>query len=284
MYSITGITGKVGGVLADALLNAGLPVRAVVRDAEKAQAWKERGCEIVVAEMGDAEALTAAFAGAEGVFILPPSDFDPEPGYPSARRVIDAVRVALEKAQPAGVVCLSTIGADATEDNLLSQRTLMEEALGSLSMPVAFLRAAWFLDNASWDVPSAKNGVIYSFLSPLDKQFPMVATKDVGQTAAELIREQWTGVRIVRLEGPARVSPNEIAAAFSELLHHPVHAQLVPRSEWEGLFHGQGMKYPLPRMRMLDGFNEGWIDFPEGDREVRKGRIGLRKVIADLVK
>jgi hypothetical protein len=37
-------------------------------------------------------------------------------------------------------------------------------------------------------------------------------------------------------------------------------------------------------MRMLDGFNEGWIDFPEGDQEVRKGRIGVRKFIADLVK
>lgn len=285
MYSITGITGKVGGVLAEALLEAGLPVRAVVRNAQKGQAWKDRGCDIAIAEMEDTEALASAFAGTEGVFILPPSDFDPEPGYPSARRVIEAVRAALEKAQPARIVCLSTIGADATEDNLLSQRTLMEEALGTLAIPVTFLRAAWFLDNATWDIPSAKNeGVIHSFLMPLNKKFAMVATKDVGRTAAELIRERWKGVRIVRLEGPERVSPNDLAAAFSETLGHPVRAEVVSRDEWEDLFRGQGMQYPGPRMRMLDGFNEGWINFPEGDEDVLKGLISVRKFIAESVK
>jgi hypothetical protein len=30
---------------------------------------------------------------------------------------------------------------------------------------------------------------------------------------------------------------------------------------WEALFRSRGMIYPLPWMRMLDGFNEGWIDF-----------------------
>ena len=64
MYAITGITGKVGGALADALLNAGLPVRAVVRDAAKGEVWKARGCEVAIAEMEDSEALAEAFAGA----------------------------------------------------------------------------------------------------------------------------------------------------------------------------------------------------------------------------
>ena len=32
MYAVTGITGKVGSAVAGALLDAGLPVRAVVRD------------------------------------------------------------------------------------------------------------------------------------------------------------------------------------------------------------------------------------------------------------
>ena len=45
MYAITGITGKVGGELARTLLDAGQPVRAVVRDARKGEAWAARGCE-----------------------------------------------------------------------------------------------------------------------------------------------------------------------------------------------------------------------------------------------
>lgn len=285
MFAITGITGKVGSALANALLDAGLPVRAVVRDAARAARWAERGCEIAVAEMEDAAALAAAFHGAQGVFILPPSDFDPEPGYPEARRVIEAVRKALDAARPDRVVCLSTIGADADQDNLLTQRTLMEQALATLPMPVTFLRPGWFIDNAAWDVASARDeGVIRSFLMPLDKRFAMVAAKDVGRTAAALIRERWKGVRVIRLEGPARVSPNDLAAAFSAALGLPVRAEPVPRDQWRAIFQAQGMRHPEPRIRMLDGFNEGWIDFPEQDREVLKGRVSAAEAIAELVR
>ena len=285
MYTITGITGKVGGILAHKLLEAGQPVRAVVRDAAKGQAWADRGCEVAIAEMEDAEALAKAFTGSEAVFILPPSEFDPEPGYPEAQRVIDAVVAALKAARPVRVLCLSTIGADAREDNLLTQRTMMEVELSTLSIPVTFLRPAWFLDNALWDVASARDeGVIRSFLTPADKPVAMVATEDIGRTAAELIQQDWTGNRVVELEGPARTSPNDLARAFANALGHPVRVEIVPRDTWETLFQGQGMKNPLPRMRMLDGFNEGWIDFPGNGDLALKGIVSVDTAINNLVK
>ncbi len=129
MYAITGITGKVGGAVARSLLAERLPVRAVLRDEAKAAEWRTRGCDIALAEMDDAASLTSAFRGAAGVFILPPSEFDPEPGFPEARHVIAAVTLALIEARPGKVVCLSTIGADAPHENLLTQRTLMEQSL-----------------------------------------------------------------------------------------------------------------------------------------------------------
>jgi uncharacterized protein YbjT (DUF2867 family) len=54
MYAIIGITGQVGGVVARTLLDTGLSVRAVVRDATKGVAWKERGSEVALADMNDA--------------------------------------------------------------------------------------------------------------------------------------------------------------------------------------------------------------------------------------
>src|ERR1700719_4564167 len=95
MYAITGITGKVGGALARALLADRRSVRAVVRDIEKGRFWASQGCEIAQAEMQDPALLTAAFTGTDGVFILPPSEFDPAPGFPEARAVIAAVKAAL---------------------------------------------------------------------------------------------------------------------------------------------------------------------------------------------
>jgi uncharacterized protein YbjT (DUF2867 family) len=284
MYAITGITGKVGGTLARTLLADGRPVRAVVRDARKGEEWAALGCEVAISAMEDASALTAALSGTKAAFILPPSEFDPQPGYPEAKKVIGAVVEALTTAKPGRVLCLSTVGADVTRDNLLSQRTMMEAALSTLPMPVTFLRPAWFLENASWDVATAREtGAIHSFLMPLDKHFPMVATRDVGRVAAKLIQEDWTGTRIVEMEGPRRVSPNDLAAAFAKVLGTPVRAEIVPRETWEDLFRSQGMKYPGPRIRMLDGFNEGWIDFSGGGANAIKGTVSVEEVVASLV-
>lgn len=284
MYAITGITGKVGGELARTLLAAGQPVRAIVRDARKGEQWAALGCEVALAEMEDATALTDAFTGATAAFILPPSEFDPEPGYPEAQAVIDSVVEALTAAKPEKILCLSTIGADAVHDNLLSQRTMIETALRELSLPLTILRPAWFIDNAAWDVASAcKTGLIHSFLLPTDKAFPMVAAKDVGRVAAELIQEDWSGMRIVELEGPCRVTPNDLAGAFTRVIGRPVRAVPVPRESWDELFRSQGMQNPEPRMRMLDGFNESWIEFQDSGSRAIKGRTNAVAVVAALV-
>jgi len=285
MFAITGITGKVGGATALRLLAAGKNVRAVVRDAAKGAAWAERGCEVAVAEIGDAEALGRAFAGAEGVFAMVPPNFDPTPGYPEIRAIVAALKSALLEARPGKVVVLSTIGAQAEEDNLLSQLGIMERELATLPMPVAFLRPSWFMENASSDVDAARTeGVIQSYLQPLERPVPMVATEDIGRVAAELLQEEWSGRRVVELEGPRRVAPREIVETFSRLLGRRVEAAMPARAEWEGIFRGQGMRNPVPRMRMLDGFNEGWIEFEAGEAGSRKGTVELETVLAGLVR
>ena len=114
------------------------------------------------------------------------------------------------------MVYLSTIGAQASQPNLLTQHTIIEQALSDLPMPIIFLRPAWFMENYRWDViPAREHGVIPSFLQPLDKPVPMVATADIGKLAAALLQEPWSGHRVVELEGPHRVTPNEIASRRS---------------------------------------------------------------------
>ena len=284
MFAVTGITGQVGGATARTLLDTGLSVRAVMRDAAKGAAWKESGCEIALADMKDAAALTDALSGVDGIFVIMPPIFDPTPGFPEARAIITAVTKAIGVAKPSKVVCLSTIGAQATQLNLLNQLGLLEQALGAVQSPVCFLRAAWFMENAAWDVaPARDTGVVPSFLQPLDKPVPMVATADIGHLAATLLQETWTGRRIVELEGPRRITPNKVAATFAEILGRPVRMEPVPRDTWEGLFASQGMKNPTPRARMLDGFNEGWIEFENGEQSSRKGRTELKTVLKQLL-
>jgi uncharacterized protein YbjT (DUF2867 family) len=284
MFAVTGITGNVGSVVATHLLAGGKPVRAVVRNAGRAEAWAERGCEIAVADIGDASGLAAAFKGAQGVFVLIPPVFDPSPGFTEAQATAAALKSALQLARPEKVVYLSTIGAQAKQTNLLSQHSLIEAALRDLPVPIAFLRPGWFMENCTWDVaPACESGVIPSFLQPLDRPVPMVATADIGRVAAELLQSSWSGHRVVELEGPHRVTPNEIAATFARLLSRPVKAEPVPRETWISLFESQGMKNPEPRARMVDGFNEGWIEFQGGEAGSKKGIVELEAVLAGLI-
>jgi NAD(P)H dehydrogenase (quinone) len=284
MFAITGITGNVGGEAARNLLDAKQPVRGVARDVGKCTDWAQRGCEIAGADINDAAALTAAFRGAEGVFVLVPPNFDPSPDFREARAIAATLQRALDAARPGKVVYLSTIGAQAEQPNLLTQHTIIEKALGDLPVPITFLRPGWFMENSGWDVaPATSSGVIPSFLQPLDKPKPMVATADVGRAAAALLQETWSGHRVVELEGPQRVTPNEIAATFSRLLGRPVKMEVVPRETWESLFLSQGMKNPTPRIRMLAGFNEGWIEFENGEAGSRKGKVALETVLRSLV-
>jgi NAD(P)H dehydrogenase (quinone) len=280
MFAITGITGNVGGEVARVLLGAGQPVRAVVRDATKGQSWAARGCEIAQADIADANAFAAAFTGAEGVFILVPPNFDPSPDFAEARAIAATLRSAIQAAGPDRIVYLSTIGAQANLPNLLTQHSLIEQSLRELPHAITFLRPAWFMENAMWDVAPAKTGVIPGFLQPPDKPVAMVATADIGRVAANLLQQHWEGHRVVELEGPRRVTPNEIAAAFSRLLGHAVRIEPVPRETWEPLFKSQGMKNPTPRIQMLDGFNQGWIEF-EG--RAQRGTVEIETVLQTLI-
>jgi NAD(P)H dehydrogenase (quinone) len=283
MVAVTGITGKVGGRVARALLAQGQTVRAVVRSREKGDEWAALGCEVSVASLDDAAAMTEAFRGVDGVFLMTPPNYDPTPGFPDTQRNAAAIRTAIEASRPGKVVFLSTVGAQVTELNLLNNSGMTEAMLRTMPVPVAFLRAAWFMENAAWDIESAKNGVVHSFLQPLDHRIPMVATEDIAQTAVELLGQSWKGVRLVELEGPERYSANDVAAALANVLHTPVRNEIVPRSTWEELFRSQGMNYPLPRIRMVDGFNEGWIDFESGQQGSRKAGTTLQAVLQALV-
>jgi NAD(P)H dehydrogenase (quinone) len=122
-----------------------------------------------------------------------------------------------------------------------------------------------------------------SFLQPLDKPVPMVSTTDVGRMAAQLLQETWSGRRVVELEGPHRVTPVDIAAVFSSLLGSPVRAQAVPRGAWEDLFKSQGMRHPTPRMQMLDGFNQGWIEFENKEAGPIKGTVALQSALQAMI-
>ena len=287
MYAVMGITGKVGSAVAHTLLAKGEKVRGIVRNPESAEEWQNQGVELFKADYNDVDALTAAFTGVAGVFVMVPPNFAPTPGFTETKATLKVLRETLSRALPSKAVYLSSIGAEqASGLGLITSSHLLEETLGDLPFSHAFLRAGWFFENSAGDVASARNeGKIRFQLNPLDRKFPLVATADIGKVGAATLTQSWTGIRHIEVAGPEGYSPLDIAEAFAEAAGRPVEAIAVPRVEWETLWVTQGMPEgrTAPRAEMVDGFNSGWIHFGVPGMEHVDGATPLREVITQLV-
>ena len=217
MYAVMGITGNVGGAVARTLLAKGEKVRGIVRNPEKAAEWQKQGAELFKADYDDVDALTAAFTGVAGVFVMVPPNFAPAPGFPETKATLKVLHEALSRALPSKAVYLSSIGAEqASGLGLITSSHLLEETLRDLPFSQAFLRPGWFFENSAGDVASARNeGKIRFQLHPLDRKFPLVATADIGKVGAETLTQSWTGIRHIEVAGPEGYSPLEIADAFA---------------------------------------------------------------------
>jgi uncharacterized protein YbjT (DUF2867 family) len=259
----------------------------VVRDVAKARTWAERGVELVEAKYDDTAALAKAFAGSEGVFALIPPDFAPEPGLPEQKRTIAAIRAALEEAKPGKAVFLSSIGSEqASGLGLITSTHLMEEATRTLGIPVTYLRAGSFMENWLGMVDHIRQtGEMPFFYAPLDRKFPLVATRDIGLAGAQVLQESWTGERVIEVDGPkGGTDLYEVAAAFGKALGREVKAVQLPEVAWQGVLEGIGM--PADRtglyMEMVRSFNSGWIHFGNPGTEKFYGATTIEAFAAGI--
>ncbi|QHS52617.1 NmrA family NAD(P)-binding protein [Edaphobacter sp. 12200R-103] len=280
MFTVMGITGKVGGAIAENLLAAGKRVRGVVRNPEKARAWADRGVEVVESVYDDARGLAEAFAGSEGVFAMVPPDFAPAPGLPDQRRTIAAFREALESTKPGKAVFLSSIGSEQPSGlGLITSTHLMEEATRTLPIPVAYLRAGSFMENWLGALDHIRTtGEMPFFYAPLERRFPLVATQDIGLAGAKVLQESWKGERVIEVDGPkGGTDLYEVAAAFGKALGREVKAVQLPEQAWQGVLEAMGM--PADRtglyIEMVKNFNSGWIHFGNPGTETFHGPTNI---------
>src|SRR3954469_23742265 len=101
MYTIAGVTGHTGKVVAETLLAQGQQIRVIVRDENKGAPWKARGAEVAVVSLSDDVALTRALSGAKGAYLLLPPDAVASDFFGSRMRITEAIgRAALNAGLP----------------------------------------------------------------------------------------------------------------------------------------------------------------------------------------
>ena len=286
MFAVMGITGNVGGAVANTLLQHGKKVRGIVRDDSKAQVWKDKGVEVVTANYDDH--LTAAFTDVKGIFCMIPPNMAPDPGFPDSVAKIAAIKRAVLAAKPPRAVFLSSIGGNQPSGlGLVTTAHILEEELGSTGVPSAFLRAGSFMENIFHSLPAARTtGMYFSFYQPLEHPVPLVATDDIGRIGAEILLQTWQGNRFIEISGPTYYSPSDVAAALEQSLERPVTGVAVPRETWVDTLAQHGM--PADRsgayIEMTDSFNSRWIDFGVPGTEHVKGTIDLVTAVKSLTR
>jgi NAD(P)H dehydrogenase (quinone) len=266
-YAVIGITGQVGSHLADQLIKNGQSLRAVVRNPAKALGWAQRGVEIAVAELHDAAALTIAFTGMDGVFVMTPPMFGSIDPMNDHLEMLKALKSAITSSGVKKVVYLSSVGAQHSEGTGAIKKLYdMEHAFTDLPVPSAGIRAAWFMENFNGAIAhAAETGYLGSFLNPTSFAVPMIAASDIGRLAAELLQQEWDGRRILELEGPCRYSADDVALVISTYLKLPVTAKAIPEEQYTDTYLSFGFTpaAALLMTEMVHGFNKKWIVFEE---------------------
>lgn len=284
MFAIVGAMGQTGSVISTTLLEAGHPVRMIVRrDDAQAAAWRSQGAHICIADLDDHISMVRAFSGAHSAYVMGPPHYQSSDMFAQAQRVHARLVAAANAARLPRMVALSSVGSQhaAGTGNIGTTHDL-EMQLQGFNGVRTVLRAANFMENWAWSLrPAVQEAILPSMFLPPERALPMVSAKDIGRVAAELLVEQATVNRLVELHGPRDVSPVDVAAALSRLLGKTVTAVATPRERWAGIFAAQG--FPAITVNafceMFDGFNSGHIAF-EGKGDTVRGKIDIDAALA----
>lgn len=224
MYVVMGATGNTGKMIADELLAQGQQVRAIGRNQSRLRSLADKGAEPFVADATDRDALRAAFSEAKAVYAMIP----PDPGNPDVtayqRRVGEAIASALERSAVQYVVSLSSIGADKPSGTgpVVGLHDFEQRLNQMPGVNVLHLRPGFFMENLLAQIqPIRGMGMIAGTLDG-NLQIPMIATRDIGQAAADALLElEFKGRQTRELLGQCDVTMGEAAGIIGKAIGMP---------------------------------------------------------------
>jgi uncharacterized protein YbjT (DUF2867 family) len=220
MYVILGASGNTGSIVANFLLSKGKKVRVVGRDSGRLQRFVDKGAEAFTADMSDAAALTKAFSGARAAYLLLP----PAKSREEQERESDAIAKAVKESGLRYAVYLSSYGAQVPEGTgPVAGLHSLEQKLNAISgLNVLHLRAAYFMENNLAAIGMIhRMGLFGNALLP-DVKFPMVATRDVGNYAAQrLLDLDFSGKQTRELLGERDLSMTETTSVIARGIGKP---------------------------------------------------------------
>ena len=239
---VTGATGKVGSEAVRALREHEAPVRALVRDENRAQGLAQAGAELVIGDFDVPTTIAAAVDGVTTVLLISPGG---APGQELG--VVDA-------AARAGVKHVVKLTSKASADSPIARtrgHAQVEQHLIASGLPHTLLRSNAFMQNTFFLAPeiAATNGFASSAGAG---RIGMVDAGDVAAVAAVVAAHPADHAgRTYWLSGPELITYAQIAVVLSQRLGRTVTFRASSREEDEAALVRMGLPQPVAAMNAL---------------------------------
>jgi uncharacterized protein YbjT (DUF2867 family) len=284
LYVILGASGNTGSIIGESLLSKGKKVRVVGRDAARLQRFVRKGAEAFTAELSDAAALTEAFRGARAAYLLLP----PITSREDQERESDAIAKAVRESGLPYALYLSSYGAHVPEGTgPVTGLHSSEQKLNAISgLNVLHLRAAYFMENnlAAIGMIQAIGRFGHALLP--DVKLPMIATRDVGDYAAQrLVDLDFSGKQTRELLGERDLSMTEVTAAIAHGIGKPDlrYVQFSYDQMQQALTQmGFSPKKAAVYIEMFKAINEGVLAAQEPRSLDNRTRTSFEKFVQDV--
>jgi uncharacterized protein YbjT (DUF2867 family) len=243
-YLVSGATGNVGGELAAQLLKQGHKVRALVRDASRAERLPA-ATDIAAGDLDDAASLTAAARGVDGVFYMQLAPLPTQAGY-----MVQAAKAA----DVSKIVLLSSLGTVLQPLPMIGARiAARDEVFRQSGLDVTYLRANALMSNALWWVPSIRDqGRVLDATDP--GRLGVVDPYDVARIGALALTQDGHAGHGYILNGPQALTAREQVETLAEVLGRPI--EFVPVTPEQFARHSVEHGTPAEMAGAVQNLNE----------------------------
>jgi uncharacterized protein YbjT (DUF2867 family) len=283
-YVILGASGNTGTIIAEFLLSKGKKVRVVGRDAGRLQRFVRKGAEAYTADLSDAVALTEAFRGAHAAYLMLP----PITSREDQERESDAIAKAVKQSGLRCAVHLSSYGAHVPEGTgpVVGLHS-SEQKLNAISgLTVLHLRPAYFMENNLAAIGMIHGQGMFGHVLLPDLKLPMIATRDVGDHAAQRLLElDFSGKQTRELLGERDLSMTEATAAIARGIGKPdLRYEQFPYDQMQQVLTQMG--FPLKRaavyIEMFKAINAGVLAPQEPRSPENSTSTSFEKFVQDV--
>ncbi|MGO4696033.1 SDR family oxidoreductase [Paenibacillus sp. 2TAB26] len=282
---VTGVTGKLGAIVVETLLET-IPAENLavsVRNPEKAEHLRARGVDVRHGDFDQPQTLDKAFAGIDRLLIVS-TDGDNETRI---RQHADAVAAA-QRANVGFIAYTSVGNASKSSLFLAPVHRAAEEAIKNTGIPYSFLRNNWYLENEISSIQAVLGGAPW-LTSAGSGKVGWATRRDYAVAAAAVLAGEGHENTVYELSGKL-TTQEELVSILAAVLGREIPVQQVDDATYAGIMSSAGVPEPVVPIlvQIQSAIRDGALEVESNDFQKLLGRPvtpleeALRQIVNEI--